>query len=88
MALMLCGLTGSLQAMTLKEIAATDKCTATALNRTVPVNPDGSYLIRNIPVLDGPFRVRILCESPTGEVREAISAFLFLDDVVRRAPEH
>src|SRR5207244_9733196 len=50
-------------------------CTATALNRLTQVNPDGSFLLNNVPVPVGAFRVRIVCER-NGKVERAHSAFV------------
>ena len=38
-----------------------EDCTASVLNRASQVNPDGSFLIRNVPVEPGFFRVRVNC---------------------------
>ncbi|MFQ5853257.1 MAG: hypothetical protein ACE5JU_22080, partial [Candidatus Binatia bacterium] len=38
-----------------------ENCTASVLNRTATVNPDGSFEIPNIPADQGFFRVRITC---------------------------
>jgi len=37
-------------------------CTASILNRSVQVNPDGSFVIQNIPTEPGFFRVRVTCQ--------------------------
>lgn len=39
----------------------TDTCTASILNRTTRVNPDGTFIIDNIPSNQGLGRVRIIC---------------------------
>lgn len=39
-----------------------ENCTITALNRTSQVNPDGSFTLPNMPLPDGAFRVRAVCE--------------------------
>ena len=43
-----------------------DTCTATALNRIVQVNPDGTFVLNNVTVPVGAFRVRIVCERAGG----------------------
>lgn len=47
-----------------------EDCTANILNRRIQVNPDGTFLIGNVPVTTGAFRVRIVCEQEwlTGNV--------------------
>lgn len=50
-------------------------CTASVLNRTSQVNPDGSFLIGNVPVSLGAFRVRVVCEDANG-VSRAQSGFV------------
>ena len=52
-----------------------DSCTASALNRTAAVNPDGSFQIANVPVPFGAIRVRVVCENADGTFRGS-SAFL------------
>lgn len=39
-----------------------ENCIATLLNRNIQVNEDGSFLLENIPVPSGLFRLRIVCE--------------------------
>ena len=41
-------------------------CTATALNRLVQVDDDGTFVLPNMPVPLGAFRVRVVCERNTG----------------------
>src|SRR3954470_15989603 len=42
-------------------------CKATVQNRTVQVNPDGTFAIPNVPVDNlSLFRVRLLCTNPDG----------------------
>ena len=50
-------------------------CTATVLNRLTQVSEDGSFLVQNVPVPQGQFRVRFVCERETG-TDLAQSAFL------------
>jgi hypothetical protein len=63
-------------------------CTASIQNRTVPVNANGTFAIPNVPVDDGFYRVRVVCEQPDGSVRGGQSDFLVLvangDTVVQR----
>ena len=40
---------------------STNTCTASILNRTTRVNPDGSFIIDNIPSNQGLGRIRIIC---------------------------
>jgi len=58
-----------------EEIQLNDACIASALNRTTQVSPDGSFGIDNIIVSNGPFRVRIVCDSDGG-VAQAQSFFV------------
>ncbi|MBI4604567.1 MAG: Ig-like domain-containing protein [Planctomycetes bacterium] len=39
-----------------------EDCTASVLNRTVQVNPDGTFAIPNVPATSGLVRVRVTCE--------------------------
>ena len=39
-----------------------DACTATILNRIVDVGPDGTFAVPNVPIPQGAFRVRVICE--------------------------
>lgn len=50
-------------------------CTATVLNRLTQVSEDGSFLVQNVPVPQGQFRVRFVCDRDTG-TELAQSAFL------------
>ncbi len=52
-----------------------DQCVASILNRTVRVNPDGSFAIPNVPVEPGLFRVRVICQQPDGTVVGGMSEF-------------
>src|SRR5712664_3793864 len=38
-----------------------DRCTVSVLNRNVRVNPDGSWVLPNIPANFGPVRARVTC---------------------------
>src|SRR6478752_2122710 len=52
-------------------------CTATVQNRSVQVNPDGTFAIPNVPVDQlSLFRVRLLCTNPDGTTSPAQSGFL------------
>jgi hypothetical protein len=52
-------------------------CTATVQNRTVQINPDGTFAIPNVPVDNlSLFRVRLLCTNPDGTTSPAQSGFL------------
>ena len=54
-------------------------CTASLLNRTVPVNADGSFAIGNVP--SNPqslYRVRVRCIAPNGSIVQGMSGFLSL----------
>ena len=53
-----------------------ESCIATVLNRNTQINPDGTFVIRNVPVPVGAFRVRIVCERETG-VERAQSPLVF-----------
>ncbi len=52
-----------------RAVALDDNCVASILNRSVQVNPDGSFGISNIPAQAGKFRVRITCEQDGSLVR-------------------
>ena len=52
-----------------------ESCTATVLNRLVQVNPNGTFLLANVPVPPGSFRVRVVCER-NGKTEIAASAFV------------
>ncbi|MCB1875956.1 MAG: carboxypeptidase regulatory-like domain-containing protein [Chromatiales bacterium] len=45
-----------------------ESCTATIFNRSIRVNPDGSFAVPNVPVDGGRFRVRVSCERADGVV--------------------
>jgi Carboxypeptidase regulatory-like domain/Bacterial TSP3 repeat/Bacterial Ig-like domain (group 2) len=52
-------------------------CTATVQNRSVQINPDGTFAIPNVPVDPlSLFRVRLLCTNPDGTTTPAQSGFL------------
>ena len=54
-------------------------CSASLLNRTVPVNADGSFALGNIP--SNPqslYRVRVRCLAPNGTIAMGMSSFLNL----------
>lgn len=53
-----------------------EECLATILNRTVQVNPDGTFAIGNVPVPQGAFRVRVVCERQGGGVDRGASPFV------------
>src|SRR5215469_2108220 len=53
-------------------------CTATLLNRSIEISPDGTFAIPNVPVDQGFYRVRILCKNANQTSTEAASAFLTL----------
>lgn len=60
----LCWLFSLVLVLTLEAIAhpqSTDTCTASILNRTTRVNPDGTFVIDNIPSNQGLGRIRIIC---------------------------
>lgn len=55
-------------------------CTASLLNRTVPVNADGSFALGNVP--SNPlslYRVRVRCIAPNGTIVQGMSGFLNLN---------
>ena len=55
-------------------------CSASLLNRTVPVNADGSFAIGNVP--SNPlslYRVRVRCVNPNGTISQGMSGFLNLN---------
>jgi len=41
-------------------------CIASTMNRSAPVTENGGFSIRNIPVPNGPFRVRVVCDRLDG----------------------
>jgi hypothetical protein len=52
-------------------------CTATVQNRSVQVNPDGTFAIPNVPVDSlSLFRVRVLCKNPDGTTTPGQSGLL------------
>src|SRR5262249_9001801 len=58
--------------------AINQNCTATLLNRSIQINPDGTFAIPNVPVDQGSYRVRVLCKTPDQPTPEAASAFITL----------
>ena len=52
--LMLCIATGA-------RAQLNEHCTVSVLNRTVPVNPDGSWVLPNVPANLGQVRARATC---------------------------
>ncbi len=48
------------------ELVNFELCTATILNRSSQLNPDGTFSVSNIPVPVGATRVRIVCEPGSG----------------------
>src|SRR5262245_8578202 len=48
-------------------------CTASVLNRTVRVNPNGTFTIPDIPVGVDASRVRVVCKEEDGTIREFLS---------------
>src|SRR6185369_1459598 len=55
-----------------------ENCTATILNRTVQLNHQGGFAIPNVPVVDGKYRVRIVCKAPNGGNTYAVSDYFAL----------
>ena len=53
-----------------------DNCIAFVLNRTVRVSPNGGFIIHNVPIPQGLFRIRITCERPDGTLELAHSEFI------------
>src|SRR5713101_2814930 len=52
-------------------------CTANILNRSVQVNPDGTFSIPNVPVDSGGLvRCRVVCKNADGTTTEGASGFL------------
>jgi hypothetical protein len=59
-----------------QDIAELDEsCIITILNRNAQIQSDGTFGLGNIPVPQGAFRARIVCEEENG-VRKAQSAFV------------
>ncbi len=52
-----------------------EQCIASALNRNVRVNPNGTFAIRNVPFVGGILKVRIVCDRD-GQIDHASSSFL------------
>jgi 6-phosphogluconolactonase (cycloisomerase 2 family) len=53
-------------------------CVASLLNRSIEVQPDGSFQIPNIPADPGLFRVRFVCKDSSGATTQAFSDFIAL----------
>lgn len=51
-----------------------EACTVSALNRSVPVRPDGVWVLPNVPANQGPVRVRAMCVA-NGVTRSGQSDF-------------
>ena len=62
-----------------ESVSLDENCVATLLNRTVQVNPNGSFALGNIPIPTGPTRVRIVCENDDGLQR---AQSLFYEPIV------
>src|SRR5579864_544284 len=56
-----------------------DTCVATLQNQSVQISPDGSFVLPNIPVDRGLYRVRITCNR-AGTVVHGASTFFSLTD--------
>jgi hypothetical protein len=55
--------------------ALDQRCTATVLNRTTQVNPDGTFALANVPVPSGRYRARVVCLGD-GRTRTGRSRFV------------
>lgn len=73
-----------------------DSCVVSALNRTAPVQPDGSWVLPNIPANFGQVRVRATCVDADGSVVRAgqsdfvtvpVNGVLRVPEIVFDAPE-
>ncbi|WP_281561221.1 Ig-like domain-containing protein [Thalassomonas sp. RHCl1] len=53
-----------------------EDCIATILNRQTQVNADGTFIIPNVPVPQGAFRVRVVCDRADGSVDNGQSPFV------------
>ncbi|WDE07244.1 Ig-like domain-containing protein [Thalassomonas viridans] len=53
-----------------------EDCIATILNRQTQVNADGTFVIPNVPVPQGAFRVRVVCDRADGTVDNGQSPFV------------
>ncbi|WDE10118.1 Ig-like domain-containing protein [Thalassomonas haliotis] len=53
-----------------------EDCIATILNRQTQVNADGTFVIPNVPVPQGAFRVRVVCDRADGSVDNGQSPFV------------
>lgn len=63
-------------------------CQASLLNRTVDVGDDGFFIIPNVPVERGRFRVRVACTPEGGEILEGQSQLFEFEgeDLVETGP--
>ncbi|ADW69524.1 carboxypeptidase regulatory-like domain-containing protein [Granulicella tundricola] len=57
---------------------ADQNCTASILNRSVPVAADGTFLIPNVPVNPGTYRARVICPQTDGSLLGSTSDYLTL----------
>jgi len=65
-----------------------ERCIVAALNRTVPVDPDGTWILPRIPANVGPVRMRASCVAADGSVFSGQSEPVAIPvDGVVRAPE-
>lgn len=65
-----------------------ERCIVAALNRTVPVDPDGTWILPRIPANVGPVRIRTSCVAADGSVFSGQSEPVAIPaDGVVRAPE-
>ena len=72
-----CGMVGVLFAASpASAIDLNEECIASILNRSVQVNPDGTFALPNVPVPLGAFRVRVVCDRGNGTVEIGQSAFV------------
>ena len=55
-------ISGLLNQIAMPAYALDENCTATILNRTINVEPTGTFAIPNVPVPAGAFRVRVICD--------------------------
>ena len=64
-----CAMVGMLFAASpVSAIDLNEECIASILNRSVQVNPDGTFALPNVPVPLGAFRVRVVCDRGDGTV--------------------
>ena len=59
-----------------------ERCTVSILNRTVRVNPDGSWLLPNVPAATGQVKARATCVEPTGTRSGESDFFVILEGKV------